>query len=231
MPRRQGQKKRAQKAKARAVKERRSRPPLALRPIPNMRINCVFKQEASIVETSAGLGAVKWYRLNGVFDPDQSAGGPSALGFNQYATLFTSYRVLACRVHVMGTVGSGSASGGASFATVTLTPNPRTQTLPADPALWGAEPNSVSAFLVPQSVGGRNTVVLDKTFYPWEVLKVTKAQYMNEADYSSLVTTTPVKEAYVAVTVNGTLTSVVLNLAVMVTISYEVEFFEPNLLV
>lgn len=204
-------------------------PPLALRPIPNMRINCVFKQEVAITETAPGLGASKWYRVGGAFDPDQSAGGPSALGFNQYASLFTSYRVHAVRVQVVGTLGN--ATGGASFAVCTLTPNPRTQTLPADPALWGGEPGSISKMVTPQPTGGQNSVVLDKTFYPWKILRITKAQYMTESDYASLVTTTPVKEAFIAVTVNGVLTSSVVTLACMVTVSYEIEFFEPNLLV
>lgn len=204
------------------------RPPLVFRPMPNMRVNLVFKQEKSITEGAAGLGAFNFYRINGAFDPDQAALGPSALGFNQYAALFTSYRVLAARIHVEGLVGFGAGTSG--LATVTLTPNPRQVTLPADPALWGAEPGSVSKVVCPSINGGRNMFVLDKTYKPWEVLKITRAQYCGEADYASLVTTTPVKEVYCAVTVNGILGASAATMAAIITVSYEVEFFEPVLL-
>lgn len=204
--------------------------PLAIRPIPSMRLNCVFKQEVSLTETAAGLGATKWFRVGGVYDPDQSAGGPGALGFNQYASLFTSYRVMAMRFHAVGVVGNPSPSG-ASFAVVTLTPNPRTQTLPADPALWGGEPGAISVHLTPQAVGGKNTFTIDKTFVPWQILKIKREQYIAEAEYASLVTTTPTKEPFVALSVNGLLSSGTMTMTALVTISYDVQFFEPNLLV
>lgn len=183
-----------------------------------------------MTESAAGLGASKWYRVGGVFDPDQSAGGPSALGFNQYASLFTSYRVMAVRFCAMGTAGATNP-GGASFGMITLTPNPRTQVLPSDPALWSGEPMAIQAMVTPQNVGGKNYFTLDKTFYPWDILRITRAQYMAEADYSSLVTTTPVKEPFLALSVNSVLSSAVFTMTALVTISYDVQFFEPNLLV
>lgn len=205
--------------------------PLTFVPMRSMRTHVLFKQEKTITEGAAGVGGAAWYRINGAFDPDAAALGPSALGFNQYAALFTSYRVLACRVHVEGCVGFAGTSGSNTFAIVSITPNPRQQTLPADPALWGGEPGAISKAYAPGAYGGRNVVVLDKTFIPWDVLKVTKQQYMDETDYSSLITTTPVKELYFAIGVNAVLAGGVATLAAIVTISYEVEFFEPNLLV
>lgn len=206
------------------------RPPLAFRPMPNMRVNLLFRQEKVLTESAAGLGAFNFYRVNGAFDPDQAALGPSALGFNQYAALFLAYRVHACRIRVEGVVNFAAASN-AGMAIVTLTPNPRQVTLPADAALWGGEPGAISKTVTPQTVGGANRFILDKTYKPWDILKITRAQYMNETDYSSLVTTTPVKEVYVALTVNGVLAAGVTTLSAIVTISYEVEFFEPVLLV
>lgn len=205
-------------------------PPLSFKPMPNMKVNLVFKQEKVITESAAGLGAFNFYRVNGAFDPDQAALGPSALGFNQYAALFLSYRVHSCRIHVEGVINFASASN-AGFAVVTLTPNPRQTTLPSDAALWGSEPGAIYKSITPQSAGGANLFVLDKTYRPWEILKITRAQYMNETDYSSLVTTTPVKEVYCALTVNGVLAAGVTTLSSIVTISYEVEFFEPVLLI
>jgi hypothetical protein len=206
----------------------RLQPPLQFRPMPNMRVSLLFRQEKLFSESAAGVGANNWYRINGAFDPDQSVGGPSALGFSNYATLYTSYRVLAMRIRVEGTIGA--SVGGNHFACVTLMPNPRQVTAPSDPALWGGEYLSESKTLVYTSNGGKNTFTLDKTFYPWEVLRITKDQYMTEADYSSLVTTTPVKECYVALGVNGIQSAATITLLAMVTISYEVEFFEPALL-
>ncbi len=207
----------------------RSRLGLSLIPMKSMHVNLLFKQEKTISESAAGVGAANWYRINGAFDPDQSAAGPSALGFNQYAALFLNYRVHAMRIHVEGMLGAGAV--GNHFAAVTLTPNPRQVTLPSDPALWGGEPGSISKTLVYCANGGKNTVILDKTYRPWEVMKITKQQYENDMDFSSLVTTLPTLECFVALGVNGIASSTTMSLVSIVTISYDVEFFNPVLLV
>lgn len=211
--------------KARSVVPRA--PPLTFRPMPNMRVNLVFKQEKGLVESAAGVGVLNWYRINGAFDPDQSAGGPSAIGFNNYATLYLSYRVMACRVRVEGFV-SFPAVG--NLATVTLMPNSRNVTAPANADLWGGEYGAASTTVAALAAGGQNKVVLDQTYYPWKVARITKQQYVQDMDFASLVTGTPTREMYVALGVQGQLGGAIASLNAMVTVSYEVEFFDPVVL-
>lgn len=200
---------------------------LVFTPIPNMRLQLTFSQEKSISEGAAGVGGSNWYRVGGAFDPDTSVGGPSCLGFNNYAGLFTNYRVHAMRIRVEGFV---NATGPCAFAVVTLMPNPRQIVAPSDPALWAVEPGSVSVACCPQAVGGNNRVVLDRTYLPWELLKIPKSEYMSEADYSSLVTTTPLSEPYLMLGVNGVGTTIPAQLIALVRITYLVEFFKPVVL-
>lgn len=203
-------------------------PPLSFRPIPNLRINVVARHERTVVEGAAGAGGQQWYRINGAQDPDQSGTGPTPLGFNEYATLYTMYRVLAMRIQV---VASGVTTATPALATVTLMPNPRQVTAPADPATWGAEYLAVSKPIVLGTTGGNNTVTLDKTYYPWEVLRIPKSTYMADMDYASLVTTLPVKQQYLMLGINSVGSAVAGTLSTTVVISYLVEFFEPNVLV
>jgi hypothetical protein len=196
----------------------------------NQKVNLLFKQEISLTESAAGVGAVRWFRINGAFDPDSSVGGGACIGFNQYATLFTSYRVHAMRIHVM-TVGNFATASNAGIIVLSLTPNPRQEVLPSDPVLWGGEYMAASTIITPQTVGGKNVGILDKTYIPWKLLRITKQQYMAEADYASLITTTPVKQLYVAFGINGVLAGGVTTCSAVITISYEVEFFDPTVIV
>lgn len=203
--------------------------PLTFRPIPNMKINVVFAQEIGYVESAAGLGAAGYFRVNGAFDPDQTAGGSSAIGFNNYAGLFTSYRVHAMRFRFEGAVSYGTVTN-FNLATVTVTPNPRQVTLPANAALWGIQPGAMRKVIAPATFGGKNVVTFDRVYYPWQIAKITKDQYLSEADYSSLVSTVPVKEMYLALGVNSMGGGNPVSLNGLVTITYLVEFFEPALL-
>lgn len=203
-------------------------PGLTFRPMNSARVNVVFKQEKNIVEASAGLGAMTWYRINGAYDPDQSAVGGSALGFNNYAALFTMYRVLAMRIRIEGIVGAAAA--GNHLSQITLMPNARQVTAPTDPALWAGQYMAKSGICVYSPNGGKNTITLDATYLPWEVMKISKATYMSDLDYASLVTTTPAIQAYVGLGVNSIGTASVASLYAFVTISYDIEFFEPSVL-
>lgn len=201
--------------------------PFTFKPIANMRINCLFVSEFSITESAAGAGAYRFYRLNGVYDPDTTVGSASAIGFNNYAQLFFSYRVVEVNVELRGVV---ACDGAYSCAAVSLVPNSRQETLPSNPGLWSGMTDSLSTVVAPKADGGHNVAVLRRRYLPHKLLKITKSQYSNEADYSSLVSTNPVRQLFLAVCVNGISTSSVATLSGLFRISYTVEFFEPALL-
>lgn len=208
-------------------KQKDTRPPLAFRPMPNLRVNVLFRHERTITETAAGAGGVNWYRINGCFDPDQSGTGTTPLGYNNYATLFTMYRVVSMRIKV---VASGVLSSTPALGVVTLLPNPYNVIAPSDPALWGGEYMASSTPIALGNTGGKNVITLDRTYLPWKLIRVPKDVYMADLDYASQVTTTPTKQCYVAVGINSVGTGVTATLSTIVTISYEVEFFEPAML-
>lgn len=201
--------------------------PFTFKPIANMRINCLFVSEFSITEPAAGAGAFRFFRLNGAYDPDTAALSASAIGFNNYAQLFTSYRVVEVNVELRGVV---CCDGPYSCAAVSLIPNSRQETLPANPALWGGMTDGLSTVVAPKADGGHNVAVLRRRYLPHKLLKITKSQYSNEADYAALVSTNPVKQLFLAVCVNGISAGGVATLSGLIRISYKVEFFEPALL-
>lgn len=61
--------------------------------------------------TCAANVAERVFRLNSIFDPDQTLGGGLATGYTEWATLFLNYRVVACRWRVEMT-GSGNGANG-----------------------------------------------------------------------------------------------------------------------
>ncbi len=221
-----GKKNKANKRK-KAMTAGGPKPPLTFRPIQNMRVNCLFRHERTISEAAAGAGGLQWYRINGLQDPDQSGVGTAALGFNNYAAMFLMYRVVAMRIKV---IGSAVATSGNALGVVTLMPNPSNVTAPADPALWGGEYMATQTPVVTGNTGGKNVFTLDRTFYPWQVLRIPKSTYMNDLDYASLVTTLPTKQLYVMLGINTVGSGVTGTISCAVTISYETEFFEPSLL-
>lgn len=61
-----------------------------------------------------------------------------------------------------------------------------------------------------------------------DVMNVTRAQYIDEADYSSTTVTNPTRQAYVALCLNGAGESgLALDGFFTIRIAYDVEFFNP----
>lgn len=209
---------------------RRNRPPMPMAYVPpaSKRVNLVFTEGISITESAANTGAFRFFRMNSAYDVDTAVGSTATPGFNEWSSFFLNYRVLRTRVRIEA-VCSGVSSGAA--AQICMVPNPYQQVLPANATVWPVQPNATSKMALNFSNGGsHNLTVMDRTYSMPALARITKAQFMNDFDYSALISGNPTRQIFLAVTVAGVGSSTVVTLIATVRVSMEVEFFNPTLL-
>ncbi len=206
-----------------------SRKGLPLVPLPPMvgrRIRLTFCSKFGAIETAAGAGVYNFYRLNGPYDPDTSILSAATPGLSTYAALYSRMRVYSASIAV-----DGIASAAAEFtAMVSIVPTAFQTVLPSNPDYWPVQRLAVSKPVPPKLVVGgpayTGNYSLKANYNISDVMNVTRAQYLDEADFSSLTTSNPTRQAYFAVCLS-TRSSVPMGIAFYVRISYDVEFFDP----
>lgn len=197
--------------------------PFTYVPVNSRRVRLTYPAYLTMTESAVNGGVEKLYRLNGPYDVDPTLGSTSTPGFAEMAAIFVSCRVWSARVRVDATVTGGSTG---SLANVILYPN-SVNTFVGSAGSWLVAPYSIHKAVRADGTGGQNLVTLTKSYDLPSVARITKAQYQNEADYSSTVTSTPIKQFYCAVAITGIGSSTVLTCNATVWIQMDVEFFQP----
>lgn len=182
----------------------------ALQPIPQRYI-CKLKYADDVYTTVAGSYQMN---LNSIFDPNRSGGGHQPYGFDQLASLYNRYRVIACGWRItapsstqtvqLGTLPANEIVSVATFAE--LKENPR-------------------AKYAIQHVGGNVQTVSGKVYLP-SLVGRTKAQYMADDRYQATVVSDPAEAAILNIQAanNG---GVGINAQVInIIMEYTVEFFD-----
>lgn len=202
-----------------------SRPtPFTYVPVLSRHVRLTYPGAFLITEAAANAGAQKIFRLNGPFDVDTTLGSTSTPGFAELSAMFSSCRVWSTSVRVEATASGGSAG---SVANIIMYPNAN-NTFLTNPASWAVEPYSVKRAVRADSAGGgRNFVTLVKRYDMPSVFRITKNQFLSDADYASVVSTTPAKQAYLAISVYAVGSATVVTATGIAYFQMEVEFFNP----
>lgn len=182
----------------------------ALQPIPQRYI-CKLKYADDVYTTVAGSYTMN---LNSIFDPNRSGGGHQPYGFDQLASLYNRYRVIACGWRV---------TAPSSTQTVQLGTLPANETVSV--ATFAELKENPRAKYVIQHVGGNVQTVSGKVYLP-SLVGRTKAQYMADDRYQATVVSDPGELAILNIQAsnNG---GVGINAQVInILMEYTVEFFD-----
>lgn len=189
-----------------------------------MRVQVAFSGQFSTTETAAGAGAYKFFRMNSAYDVDTGVGSNSVVGFAEAQNIYANYRVLRTRVEVIGTAGGGTSG---TACTVGIIPQAYTATLPSSVTAAFVQPYSVVDTVIQSASGGQNRFRLIRTFDIPSLLHITKAQFMDEQNYSAGIAANPATQVYWAFACLGVGNSSVYVCAYQLYQTMEVEFFNP----
>lgn len=164
---------------------------------PALRVCLPYGETFRMTEAAASVGAYKTFSLNSLYDPNFTGTGVQPLGFDQYAQLYTRYRVHSVRIEV-------------SFANITSASQPLNvgfycsaqSTLPGTTYSWYLLPGAKFCQLSPMT-GGRDTVTLSAKVNPWSVLGITRSEYLDDMDFSGAMTSNPVRMPFLQIWVRG----------------------------
>lgn len=165
------------------------------------------------INTDLGGGYVM--NLNSLYDPNRTGTGHQPYGYDNLALLYNRYRVISCSwvltspntaaVRQLGCVASNDLS----------------MTFPVFSTL---KEQSRSRFVV--HVPGAPAPVLKGKCYIPSLIGRTKAQYMADDQYSSVVTGSPTENALLYIQTAGPTDSPDPNASVQVTLEYFVEWYD-----
>lgn len=224
------------KTSSRKAKNSKRSKVMPLTPVPPLagtrRARMVFCSTVRLTEPAISAGAYNFYRLNAPYDPDTAVLSLSTPGLAAIAQLYNGMRVHRTTMEVDGNVSSSDASAGLWCAMVTLVPTAFQPVLPSNPNYWPVQRLAVSKPV--KVTGGAGTrvytgcVSVKGSWSINDVLNVTRAQYVDEADFASTTVTNPTRQAYVAICLNGSgVSGLALDGFFTIRIAYDIEFFSP----
>lgn len=174
-------------------RRRAPQPSLVPRPLlpPRQTINMTYTDIRALTESVVATGAYYSYKLNDLFDPDFTGTGNQPVGYDQISNIYNRFRVLSVMIDVTYLTTANAAVVGfyPAFQSV----------LPASAFAWGCQPYARESMV---NAGGP-AVRLTQRVNLWDVFKVTKREYLTDADYTHLATSSPARNAYLHVFLRG----------------------------
>lgn len=156
---------------------------LRVAPVSQATYRFVYAESISLTSADAATAASHTMSLNNLYDPNISATGYQPIGFDQMSAVWLNYRVLSAKVRLE--VFPTTSTGSVGFYPSGLS------TLPADWNAWTVQPFSKT-----RTTSTTLPMRIEATISPWQVLGVTKANYMAENDYLSSSTGGPLRPVY-----------------------------------
>jgi hypothetical protein len=133
------------------------------------------------------------YSLNSVYDPDVTGAGRQPRAFDQWAAMYSKYRVLAATVEA---TFSPALSVGATVASFDVGLVPTTGAYASAFVMADVPLELPRATMRAVSEYG-GPVTIRQTFLPWQILGITKEQYMADDRYSAAISADPAVVAVV----------------------------------
>lgn len=189
----------------------------SLQPIPDRYI-CKMKYATSV--TTAAANGQYVFRLNSLFDPDFSGVGHQPYGFDNLALLYNRYRVVSCGWRIQ----QPSRTDGSPIIVAAL-PSNDAALLWAD---YGEMAENPRTKYVTNNPGAPVATLSGKQYLP-RLIGRTRAQYMADDNYQSVVNTNPVEQAFLYLnTFLGQTGVPVGSVPLNVVLEYSVEFFDAK---
>lgn len=186
----------------------------SLQPIP-ARYICKMKYATTIATDATGQYI---FNLNSLYDPDRTGIGHQPYGYDNLALLYNRYRVISTGYRViMPSTTNGSA------ITVSALPSNDLSITFADDSVIRENPR---AKYIVQNPGATALVLHGKVYIP-SLIGRTRAQYMADDQYQSVVTTSPSESALLYLAAFNALTGSPLStVALNVILEFTVEWFD-----
>jgi hypothetical protein len=188
---------------------------------PNQTLTQVFPytELASFTMTVAGVGVNRTYRLNDLFDPDQTGVGTTAFGLSSWANIFTRFLVEEVQVAVEFVNQTAF-----SDLVVGVILNAEITSLPSNSSAWVSAPGLGSRALGPVS-GSRDVVRFVRTIKPWQWLGVSKRMYYDDPSFYCTNLSSPARVLYMQPWLTSL--STVGSANFVVKMAYRVKMFKP----
>ncbi len=168
-----------------------------------------------ILTVSTGVLFFNSFRGNGPFDPDSTGGGQQPGGFDQWASLYSRYRVTSCSIELQ-----------------IVNESPTVTCVTLFPTLTNATPsNYQNATVIPYKrqvlvagSGGRNTSYIKSYMSTAKITGLTEAAILAEDDFQSPTGTLPLQEWFWGIFVNQLDATTALDLLMTVNLTYYIRF-------
>ncbi len=173
--------------------------------------------------TPAGLSVGNIFRVNSVYDPDQTGIGGQPRYYDQLSAMYNRYTVTSARVVCRASTQSGAACDLLITAT--------NDSIPAVTDFGGAfeQPFRSNMLRMAPVTSGRTTGTISKTFSMAALRGLPTRQILADDNFSALTTTNPATQSYIGVLASSPSTSAT-NVNVWVEISYRVRFFDRKII-
>jgi len=145
-----------------------------------------YVQRAALQSPTILIPGVKRFRLNSLFDPDESLGGEQYMGFDQISLLYTHYQVFACKITI----------------TFSMAPTAEPQYISMRGTVSGASPTDIDAEAERRNarsqvlVAGGQARTMTMYFDNAKLLGLSKTQYQADEDCRALTTGNPNTQTY-----------------------------------
>ena len=187
----------------------------SLQPFPNRYI-CKMKYATSVI--TGALSGQYIMNLNSLYDPDRSGVGRQPYGFDNLATLYNRYRVIATGWRIQQPNGAS----GSPVMTVCL-PNNDVSITYAD---FGTMTENPRSRYIIQNPGAPVVTLNGKVSLP-KLVGRTPAQYMADDNYQAVVNADPSETALLYInTFNGFNGAIQGSIGIQVLLEFTVEFFD-----
>lgn len=186
--------------------------------VPNaFRTTMVYHTLLSLTEAAVNTGAYNAYSLIDLNDPDKTGVGAQPVGYDQWGQMYSRFKVTSVTLELQAVNRNNNAALVGWFVHNTLAPTSSVQAWPAQ--------RYAGCRLLQANTGGGSTADFRATFKLWDLMSLTKQQYMDELDFSQVSGAGPVKQVYFSAFCQGFGTAAVVSYDLK--IKYSVELSDP----
>lgn len=181
------------------------------------RTTMMYHSINGLAEAAVATGAYYTYSLTDLFDPDKTGVGSQPTGYDQWSQMYSRFRVTATELTLNFVNRAATPCLAGYFVHTSLAPTSSVQAWPIQRYADGR--------FIQSNTGGPSTTTFRFSRNIWDLLSLTKDQYMDELDFSQVSGAGPVKTVYLSLYVVGQGASASVNIDAR--IKYHVELSDP----
>lgn len=166
---------------------------------PRIRVLLEYNRDFTLADTSPSTPTVHTFRLNSLFDPDQTGTGGQCSGFDEWSTFYQKYLVYGCKV----TVSAANKTSDPSL--IIMWPSLVTPVTALDSETARQQYGAYYRMLAP--VSGGDTKVISKYYAIHKLYGVSRRAVFDSDDFKSLTSNSPANQAYIVIMVDSAPTS------------------------